>query len=176
MPTKAAQKHTIIQPPLRDPLPNERVVRVAGLRFILPCNWEPGNVLDEETCKFLNAAWHTAVINGFAETRRELLSDVRTTYADLDTALQGFYDTYKRTTRADTSKAKPGRTPEERALISFARPHFNRAMKGKNLSRKEYEELLLKYVTRNRAKLEGAMRRESQAIAELTERLASLNL
>ena len=170
-------KHTIAQPALKDPGPNERVVRVAGLKFILPCNWAPGDVLDEETARFLNAAWHTAAINGFAETRRELLSDVRTTYDDLDAALQGFYDAYKRTTRSsDTSKAKPGRTPEERALISFARPHFNRAMRGKDLTRKDYEDLLLKYVTRNRAKLEGAMRRETQAMEELTNRLASLDL
>lgn len=172
---KAIVKARIEQPELREPGPNERLVRVAGCKFILPCNWRAGDVLDEETAKFLNAAHHTAVINGFSETRRELLGDVRTTYEDLDEALQGFFDHYKRTTRDDTTKAKPGRTDEERELISFARPDFNRAMKGKAVTRKEYEELLLKHVRKNRAQLLDARNQQRQAMAELTAMLDDLD-
>lgn len=167
----------ISQPKLRTPLPNERVVRVAGLKFILPNNWAPGDVLDEDSAAFINAAWHTAAINGFAEIRQSLLNDPRTTYEIFDQELQTFYDSYKRTTRQlDASDAKPGRTPEEKALISYARPRFNNYMGGKKHSRAKYEELLLVFVEGNRTKLLAEMKRENKAIKDLTDRLSLLDV
>lgn len=169
-------KVQITQPKLRDPSEHERVVRVAGFKFILPCNWKPGDVLDEDSAAFINAAWHTAAINGFSERRRDLMNDPRTTYQVLDEELQAHYEVYKRQTRTlDASDARPGKTDAEKKLISYARPRFNAAVRDKKLPRKDYEALLVKYVEKNRAKLEADMKREHKVMKDIMAQMSDLS-
>lgn len=151
----------IEQPELRDPLPNERIVRTGGLYYILPNAWAVGDVLTEELAAFLNAAWHSAIINRFKDLRQSLESNDSTTYHDLDKALQEFAAEFSVTPRATKplEEPKPEQDEEEKeafaALVKFARPDFNKAMREvKGLPRKKYEELLREYVRENRAQLE----------------------
>lgn len=163
------------QEPLRDLAPNERVVRTAGLRFILPCQYKPGDVLDEDTAALLNVAVHTAILNGFAETRRTLQDNPATTYQDLDAALQAFASEYKRTPRVlDTSDGSGAKTQEERDLIAFARPHFNKVFGGKNLARKDYEERLVAWVGENTEMLKELKAAESASMSKLKGYLSAM--
>lgn len=165
----------IEQGPLRELKPNERIVRCAGLKFILPCPYKPGDTLDEESAAFINAAYHTAVLNGFTPIRHELLADPRTAYEDLDRELQAFADTYKRATRkADASDASSGKTQEEKDLYAYARPIYNHHMGRKHIPRKLYEAGLTKYINENRASLTAAMNKEKASMRQLTSRLIDL--
>lgn len=165
--------HNIAQPPLRPLEPNERVVRIAGLRFILPCRWSPGDVLDENSALLINTAWHSALINRFGETKRVMLENPACTYLQLDEALQGFEESFKYTPRPiDASDPKAGKSQEERALESFARPHFNKAMRGHGLSRPEYEKYLQSYIADNRDLLLGLMADEKRSINRVIESLS----
>lgn len=170
--TSQDQKHSIVQPPLREPEADERVVRVAGLKFILPCKWAAGDVLDEESAAFINTAWHTAVINRFGAIRQLLLDDPATTYEKFDAELQAFFDEFSWTPRpSKATSEKPKRTEEDKALESFARPLFNKAMKGHGLSRERYEELLQKYISENRDTLLASMERQRVAVGAITQSL-----
>lgn len=166
------------QPELRDPLPSERIVRTGGLYYILPNAWSAGQVLTPELAAFLNAAWHSAFINRFKEARKALEEDPATTYKTIDDALQAAFDEFSVTPRAtkpleivdDDEDAKEA----FKALVSFARPEFNRAMKEvKGLPRKKYEELLREYVRDNAAVLQEAMDASNASIERAVKNLAA---
>lgn len=172
--TPEPTKHSIVQPPLREPEADERIVRVAGLKFILPCKWAPGDTLDEESAAFINTAWHTAVINRFGPVREILVQNPATTYEQFDAELQAFFDRFSWTPRpAKASGEKPKRSEEDKALESFARPLFNKAMKGHGLSRERYEELLLQYIEDNRDVLTRSMERQRAAVSAITQSLVT---
>lgn len=144
----------IPQPELRKLNPNERYVRTAGLKFIIPENFKPGDVLDEHTAAMLNTAFTTLVINRFSPTRQALLENPNCTYKDLDTALQGHFDNFKYTPRPVRAPGEDeGLSDEDRELISFARPHFNKAFGKQGIDRKDYEALLREWVVGNREML-----------------------
>lgn len=153
---------------LRDLGTDERVVRIAGLKFILPNQFKPGDVLDETAAIFINTAWHTAIINRFSPLREELLKDPRTTYDVFDGELQAFVDGFKWTPRPKkTSKDPIKLSEEEKALESFARPMFNKAMKGHGLPREQYEAFLREFIVDNRAMLEEAFARQKESVDSL---------
>ncbi len=157
----------IKQPQLRPLEPKERYVRTAGLKFIVPEYFSPGDVLDETTAALLNTFYTTAAINRFSETRRVLLDNPETTYYDIDCALQAHFDNFKytpRPTRVDGSE--PDNTLD-RELISFARPVFNKHFGGKGLDRKDYENLLLSWVNDNREMLQNLMEKQNSRIKSL---------
>jgi len=169
----------IEQPELRDPLPSERIVRTGGLYYILPNAWAAGQVLTPELAAFLNAAWHSAFINRFKEARKLLEEDSSTTYADIDAALQAAFDEFSVTPRA-TKPLEPAEDDDEeskeafKALVSFARPEFNAAMKEvKGLPRKDYEKLLREYVRDNGAVLLEAMEASNASIERAVKNLAA---
>lgn len=169
----------VIQPELRDPLPNERIVRTGGLYYILPNAWSAGQVLTPELAAFLNAAWHSAFINRFKEARKALEADDATTYETIDKALQEAFDEFSVTPRA-TKPFEPAEDSDEdakeafKALVSFARPEFNKAMKEvKGLPRKKYEELLREYVRDNAADLQEAMDASNASIERAVKNLAA---
>lgn len=166
----------IQQPELRDLYPNERIVRVAGLKFILPGRWQEGDVLTEEDAIFINTAFHTAVINRFAPTREALLADPATGYEDLEDALLDFLDSYKWTPRpaSHPSDDVEPLTEDERDLVRFARPHFNKAMKGTKVSRADYEATLRKWVLANKSVLEPMLEAELKRASDAKGRLARL--
>ena len=174
---KPEKKTPFPQPELREIDPKEeRIVRVAGMKFILPNQWREGDTLDAEAAIFINTAWHTACINRFGETRRELLADPRTDYNVFDAELQAFVDTYRYTPRPASAPASADQKPDdaEKALIRFARPHFNKAMRGLNLSRGRYEELLREYVRDNRETLENLYAADQASQSAVQSALSSL--
>lgn len=164
----------IPQPPLRTPLPNERVVRTAGLKFILPCKWKPGDVLDEAAADFINSAWHTAVLNRFGEIRNELLNDPRTTYEDLDQELQTFFDSFQRNPRKGNPSVAPVSEPSEderehlRIIKSWSRSIFRANMANHGLTKESYEEAFRKWFDTNRSAIEAEYNREQEAIAAMS--------
>lgn len=168
----AAVTPRIAQPALRELAPGERVVRTAGLKFILPTSWKAGDVLTEEDALFINSAHHTALINRFGETRRTLLENPDCTYADLDKALQAHYENFKVNPRTTDTSDPETTSEEDRELISFAREPFNKMFGGKGIPRKEYEAMLRDYVKDNRELLTNLMNKQKQTITSLTEDLA----
>lgn len=166
----------IPQPPVRPLEAGERYVRVAGLKFILPCKFAPGDVLDDQTAAFMNAAWHTAIINRFTPIRLNLLEDSRTTYEDFDRELQAFYESFEWTDRVKRTGGdeKPKKSEEEKALESFARPLFNKAMRGHGLPRERYEELLQEFITDNKVMLKEQFDRQQKSVNSLTSALIGL--
>lgn len=145
----------IPQPQLRPLELNERYVRTAGLKFILPMNFAIGDVLDEKTAAILNQAYTTLVINKFAPIRTALLENPNTTYDDLDRELRNHFANFTYTPRpVNPEPGEESLSEEERELLSFARPHFNKAFGGQGLERKDYEALLREYVRDNRPMLE----------------------
>lgn len=153
-----------------------RIVRCAGLKFILPNVWKAGDVLDAEAAAFLNIAHHTAVLNRFGATREELLSKPETTYDDLDSALQAFFEDYRHTPRpASAPTENELLTDHEKDLIAFARPFFNAKFGGKGLDRKDYEKRLREYVLANQASLSKALAEERAAMKALIDGLEDLN-
>lgn len=169
----------IEQPELRDPLPNERIVRTGGLYYILPNAWKPGDVLTTELAAFLNAAWHSAFINRFKEARKALEENPATTYEDIDQALQAAFEEFSVTPRATKPLEEPDNSDEEakaafRELVKFARPEFNAAMRDvKGLPRKRYEELLREWVKENQPMLQEAMEASQAAIARAVKNLTA---
>ena len=174
----AAVEPKIKQPPLQPPGPNARIVRTAGLQFILPCNWKPGDVLDEQSAALLNAAHHTAVLNKFAPIRETFYGPDGEfkdglTYNDIDRELQAHFDNFKwNVRRQDTSRPEPA-SEEDRELIAFARPHFNKAFGGQGLERKDYEALLREYVNTNREMLSKLMESQRTKINSLVDIMAA---
>lgn len=160
----------IAQPELRKLADNERYVRTAGLKFIIPQNFKPGDILDVHTAAMLNTAYTTLVINRFSTTRQALLENPNCTYKDLDTALQGHFDNFKYTPRPVRAPGEDNDlTDEDRDLISFARPHFNKAFGKQGIDRKAYEALLREWVVGNRemlGKLKAQADANSQALLE----------
>ena len=182
-PVHLPKPHSILQPPLRELAPGERVVRVAGLKFILPCQFEAGFVLDEFTAEFLNISYHTAIINRFKPTRELLLENPAATYEDLDSALQGHFEQFVLPQARTRSPEPEPPEPDEaalaeagalKALIAFARPHYNKAMKGHGLGRKEYETHLLNYVSDNRSMLEDLMSTEKKRLKSIMSKLSAV--
>lgn len=160
--------HSIPQPELRDLLPGERVVRVAGLRFILPPQFKPGDVLDENTAALFNAFYHTAIVNKFNKIKDTLLENANTTYEDFNTELQAFAQTFTYTPRTTKpTEAKPAKSEAQKAMEAFARPYFNKAMKGHGLPREEYEAKLTTYVLANAAMLKEQMEAEDALLQSL---------
>lgn len=142
--------HNILQPPLRPVGENERIVRTAGLKFIVPMNWKPGDVLDETSAALLNTAFCTAAINRFSPIRKALLENPDCTYDDIANELQDYFETFKYNPRTvDSSKPEDTRSAEVRELEAFARPYFNKAWGGGQLPRKEYETLLREWIDEN---------------------------
>lgn len=163
----------IPQPALRKLDPQERYVRTAGLKFIIPENFKPGDVLDEQTAAMLNTAYTTLVINRFSVTRQTLLENPNCTYADLDKALQDHFDNFKYTPRPTRAPGEDeGLSDEDRDLLTFARPHFNKAYGGKGLERKDYEALLRTWVTSNREMLAEMKSKADAAFESLTKDLS----
>lgn len=171
-----ATKPRIPQPELRTLAPGERVVRTAGLRFIVPTNWKAGDVLDEQTALLLNTAYHTIVINRFAPIRQAILDNPDATYTDLDRALQEHFENFKYSPRPlDTSSAKDdSRTQAERDLEAFARPHFNRAFGKQGIARADYEALLREYVKDNHELLTRLKSEADSRFSAITEDLAGV--
>lgn len=144
----------IPQPELRPLGEKERYVRTAGLRFIIPENFSPGDVLDDNTAAILNAAWTTQVINRFSPIRQALLENPATTYADIDRELQSHFNSYVYRPRPVRAPGDEDETSDaDRDLISFARPVFNKHFGGQGLDRKDYEALLKTWVKNNREML-----------------------
>lgn len=168
----AAVEPRIKQPKLKDLEPGERVIRTAGLKFIVKCPWKPGDTLDETSALLLNTAWHTAALNRFSETRKVLLENPDCSYEDLDKALQAHLENFSYTPRPLDTSDPTDPTDEDRELISYARPIFNKVVGGKGIERKQYEEMLREFVTNNRVMLLQRMRAEQQAMSKLTEDLA----
>ena len=166
------------QPELRDPLPNERIVRTGGLRFILPNAFAEGDTLTPASAAFINAALHSAVINRFKDTRKVLEENPTTTYADIDEALQAFFAEFEVTPRKTKAPEPEADTDDEanaafRALVKWARPDFNRAMSTvQGLPRKEYERLLREWVQENQPTLQAQMEAEQAAISRSLAKLA----
>lgn len=164
--------HGIKQPKLKELGPNERVVRTAGLKFILPNNWKAGDILDEQSAAFINTAWATFVLNRFSPIRDNVLEQPCPTYTDLDRALQATFEDAKWTPR-------PARPPsdtelldnEDRALISYARSEFNKRFGGKSIPRKDYEKKLRDFVLENKPILLASMQRENAAMKRAMDAL-----
>lgn len=172
----AAVAPRIPQPELRTLASNERVVRTAGLKFIVKNNWKAGDVLDERTALLLNTAYQTIVINRFAPIRQALLDNPDTTYDDLDKALQDHLENFKYNPRpVDASDAKDdSRTQEERDLEAFARPHFNKAFGKQGIARADYEALLRDYVRDNRELLTKLKAQADERFNAISEDLAGV--
>lgn len=169
--------HSIKQPKLSTVQPNERVVKTAGLKFKLPNIWSEGSVLDAESALFINTAYHTTVLNRFAETRDALLNSPSTTYEDLDAALQAHFESYRWTPRP--TKAPTDRellTDEDKDLIAYARPVFNATFGKKGLPRKDYEAKLMQFVLDNKATLVKSMAAEQATMAKLLATLKKVQL
>lgn len=168
----SAVKPRIAQPALKELEPDERVVRTAGLKFIVKNPWKPGDVLDERSALLLNTAWHTAGLNRFSETRKVLLENPDCTYQDLDKALQAHFENFTYTPRPLDTSDPTDLSDEDRELIAFARPRFNKVVGGKGIPRAEYESMLREFVTNNKVALMQAMRTQEKAMSQLTEDLA----
>lgn len=152
-----------------------RIVRCAGVKFVLPLIWAEGDVLDAEAATFLNIAWHTSVLNRFSETRDLILENPEATYDQMDEALQAFFEDYRHTPRpASMPKENELLTDHEKDLIDFARPDFNKKFGGLGLERQEYEKRLREYVLSNQATLSKALANQREAMKELIDGLAGL--
>lgn len=160
----------IPQPELRELENNERYVRTAGLKFIIPQSFKPGDVLDEHTAAMLNAAHTTLIINRFSVTRKALLENPNCTYNDLDKALQDLVANFKYTPRPVRAPGEDeGVSEEERDLIAFARPYFNKAFGGQGIERKDYEKLLREWVGLEREMLTKLKTAHDNAFESLTK-------
>lgn len=170
----AAVAPKILQPELRELEPGERIVRTGGLKFILPTKWKTGDVLTEEDAIFMNAAFHTALINRFGPQRKALMERDDVTYEMLDKELQAHFESFSVNTRAnDTSDGTDtGLNDEDKALVAFGRPLFAKVYGGTGLARKDYEELLREWVFSNRSMLMTQMVKHQQTMTSLTEGLA----
>ncbi len=163
----------IPQPALRALAENERYVRTAGLRFIIPQNFKPGDVLDENTAAILNASYTTLVVNRFAAIRKVLLENPDCTYQMLDKELQAHFDNFKYNPRpVRTPGDEDGKTEEDRELIAFARPIFHKTFGGQGIERKAYEALLVEWVVGNRTMLTEQKTLADARSASLLEGLA----
>ena len=159
------------QPKLRT-ADNERVVRHAGLKFLLKNNWNVGDVLSEEDAAFINTAWHTLILNRFGEESDLIHADPKSTYNTLDSALQQFAEGYRWTPRpASPPTDRELLTDEDKELIAYARPVYNRKVGGTGMARKDYEDQLREFVLANKSILLPAMNAEKASMAELTEAL-----
>jgi len=173
---KKAPPHDIPQQELRPPNADERIVRVAGLRFILPCPFKPGDVLDDNSALLINTAFHTALINRFGEQKRSVLEGPNPTYNKLDAALQAHYESFKYSPRPlDSSDPKATLSDAEKAFQSFARAKFNKVLGGQGIERDVYEATLANWIKSNRADIEDAFNQESKAVTSLTNAFAGLN-
>lgn len=167
--TKPPTRYT--QPKLR-PADNERIVRHAGLKFLLKNVWNPGDVLDEESATFINTAWHTLVLNRFSDQSDLIHENPKSTYDDLDRALQLHAESYKWTSRpASAPTDRQLLTDEDKELIAFARPVYNKKVGRTGMARKDYEKQLLDFVIENKTALLPAMQAEKQTMADLTAAL-----
>lgn len=162
--------HNIAQPELRKLEENERIIRTMGLRFIVTNQFKVGDVLDEATAAFINGAWHTAALNRFAPQRESLLEfGDRLTYDQIDGELQDHLEEFTYSPR-QLQPTEPGETPADaklKAIISFGRPHFNKAVKGHTWERKEYEANLKAWAIENRVMLEVQMESEQASVKKL---------
>lgn len=143
---------TLRQPLLNELGSGERIVRVMGLKFILPCAFKRYMTLNDQwIVDFLNTAWHTAVINRFTATvRDELLKNPALTYEQVEEALIRTFDEFEWEGRP----TKPPRLVDiqddnQKARIKYARPLYNAAMKGHSLDRAEYELKLFEWTEQN---------------------------
>lgn len=163
------------QPKLRPLEPNERYVRTAGLKFILPMNFKSGDVLDDKTAAILNQAYTTLVINRFAPIRAALLENDNTIYEDIDRELRAHFASFTYTPRPVIAGEEDEKLSEEdRDLVTFARPHFQKAFGGQGIARKDYEMLLREYVVGNRLMLEKLKKQSDDLRKSLTEDLGDV--
>ena len=170
-------RHNIKQPKLAPLDAHSRVVRVAGLKFILPNIWAEGDTLDAESALFINTAHHTTVLNRFADTRDALLEDESTTYDDLDKALQAHFESYRWTPRPTSPPTdRELLTDEDKDLIAYARPVFNATFGGTGLPRKDYESKLMAFVLDHRATLLKSMKAEQDTMDKLLDSLRKVQL
>lgn len=167
-------KHSIPQPPLRDPLPTERVVRTAGLRFLLPCPYAEGAILSQHDADFLNTAWHTAIINRFSTSgiKDYLLAKPGITYDEIDRELQAFFETYEWSPRPTPTLAEP--KPEalrDKPLETYARTHFRAVAGGRAMPRAEYENTFREWFANHDEAIRKAYNMEKIAAKALTRML-----
>lgn len=172
---KEPPAHHIKQIKLRTPS-DERVVRHAGLKFLLKNVWRPGDVLDEESAVFINTAWHTLILNRFGEQSAEILANPKSTFEDLDSALQQHAEGYRYTARpASVPTDRELLTDEDKDLIAYARPVYNKRFGGTGMSRSDYEDQLREFVLKHKSELKASMEAERATMADLTSSLARLN-
>lgn len=168
-----AKKHKsnfIEQPPIREPHNDERVVKTAGLQFILPCVVKPGDVFDETRAQFYNAAWHHAVINRFTPIRQTMIEN-GANYEEIDRELQAFFDEFNYLPRQPSAKTeeKSAQSEEDIALEKFARNLFREHVRGSLKSRGDYEKRLKSWITENREQLVTLMFKEQENIQQLAK-------
>lgn len=155
--------HSIPQPLLRKLGEHERIVRVANLKFILPNEFDKGEVLEGWKLDFINSAYHTQIINAFSETRKELVGNPATTYSDIEDALLEFAASYSwnhRPTKPPTLTSVL--TDTQKARIKFARPFYSQIMSGRGFARADYELGLFDWTEQN-AELLDDMRTKHEA-------------